>query len=113
MTSNKIHEGELTIDHRASPGVPIELIRAARAAGKDVIGVGGEGTLFESATITCVHCNAIVVLNPDRSRPRNYCRRCDQYICDACAAVPSDGICYPFEQFLIDGQNAAYHRHED
>lgn len=108
MASLKIHEGELTIDHRNSPGVPPEVLAAARAAGKEFISVG-EGRLFESGTVTCVHCNTLVVLNPNRSRPRNYCRRCDQYICDGCAAIPSDGTCIPFEKVLMDAQNAAYH----
>lgn len=73
-------EGCLEINHRASPGtvkVP-------------------EGTVFESATATCVHCNSIVVLNPDRKRPRGYCRKCDDYICDSCQA--SD--CRPYTQLL-------------
>jgi hypothetical protein len=80
MSSNRRLEGYLLIDNRASPGVPAEMLRAT---GKDVPSLGfGEGQIFESATITCSHCHTIVILNPDRSRPRNYCRRCDHYICD-------------------------------
>lgn len=110
MPSLRIREGELTIDHRNSPGVDPGVLAAARASGKEFISVK-EGGLFESATVTCVHCNVIVVLNPNRSRPRNYCRRCDQYICDGCAALPTDGTCIPFEKILMDAQDSAYHAH--
>ena len=72
MSSLRRHEGYLLIDHRVSPGVP---------AGPDPALVGA-GRLFESATITCSHCQAVVILNPDRSRPRHYCAKCDHYVCD-------------------------------
>ena len=55
----KWREGEFCVDNRKS---------------------GGE--LFECATVTCCHCGVIVILNPDRERPRNYCRKCDNYVCD-------------------------------
>lgn len=60
MRTKRSHEGYLLIDHRATH----------------------EGT-FESATITCAHCHRIVVLNPQRTRERGYCSRCDHYICDS------------------------------
>lgn len=109
MTSQRVHEGYLHIDHRASPGITPEFIRASGKPGGVAV---GEGTHYESATSTCAHCNAVVILNPDRSRPRNYCRRCDRYICDGCAAIPTDGICTPFEALLIRQQNIAYHQVE-
>jgi hypothetical protein len=31
---------------------------------------------------TCVHCNCVVVMNPDRQRPRNTCRKCMALTCD-------------------------------
>lgn len=80
MRSLRSKEGCLEIDHRSSPGtaaVP-------------------EGTRYESATATCAHCNAIVVLNPGRTRQRGYCRRCDAYICDACQAKE----CLPFDKVM-------------
>jgi hypothetical protein len=70
------------VDHRASPGIPEEL---ARAAGRDPK-QSGEGKLYESALIQCEHCRTSVVLNADRQRPRAYCQPCDHYICDACDA---------------------------
>jgi hypothetical protein len=84
MPSTPRREGLLTIDHRNSPGVSEELVRAS---GKNAPVIGA-GQLFESPTITCAHCNTVVILNPDRTRPRGYCRKCDQYVCDnpACNA---------------------------
>jgi hypothetical protein len=40
------------------------------------------GTLLESDTRRCRHCQTIVILNPLRQRPRNWCAKCDDYICD-------------------------------
>lgn len=83
MQSLKRHEGYLLIDHRFSPGIPDDL---ARKAGYDP-GFTGEGKMFEAATNTCAHCHGIVVLNPDRTRGRAYCSKCDKYICDACNVI--------------------------
>jgi hypothetical protein len=71
-------EGWLLIDHSNSPGVPEELVRAS---GKDAP-VVGPGQKFESAFNVCCHCGVTVILNPDRSRARGYCRSCDDYVCD-------------------------------
>lgn len=40
------------------------------------------GELIELPTITCAHCNTVVVMNVQRTRPRGYCRKCDAYVCD-------------------------------
>ncbi len=82
MKSKRSQEGYLLIDNRAGA-------RAPATPGTPEIAAGAT---FESATITCSHCHAIVVLNPDRSRDRHYCRRCDHYICDQCAV---GGDCTP------------------
>jgi len=29
----------------------------------------------------------VVVMNPLRTRPRHYCSRCHDYLCDGCAAI--------------------------
>jgi hypothetical protein len=78
--------GELTIDHRASPGLP------------------GMPKLFETATCMCAHCNTLVVLNPLRTRERGHCRKCSAYICDnpACHAE-----CTPFTKILDDAERDA------
>jgi hypothetical protein len=77
-TSN---DGELCLDHRASPGLPPAM---ARQLGYDPSQVG-EGKLFEAATIMCEHCHRIVVKNPLRERERAFCMQCSgAYICDLC-----------------------------
>ena len=83
MASKKRHEGYLLIDNRGSPGVSEEFVRAS---GKDAVAVP-EGAMYEGAIITCNHCQAGVVLNPERKRVRNYCPKCDHYICDNCEAI--------------------------
>lgn len=40
------------------------------------------GTLQELNTLTCVHCNRVVALNPERERERGWCWKCDAYVCD-------------------------------
>jgi len=75
--------GELSIDHRASPGLTPE---QARALGYEPTQVA-EGKLFEAATKTCAHCGTVVVLNPLRVRERATCYQCMDYICDLCDGV--------------------------
>ncbi len=78
-------EGYLMIDLRDSPGVPAAGLAA--------------GSLTECATMTCLHCNGVVILNPGRTRARGYCARCDGYVCDkpGCAIE-----CRPFLKLLDD-----------
>jgi hypothetical protein len=74
-------QGEVFIDHRASPGLP-EWV--ARLAGYDPEQCK-EGKLFEGATLVCSHCLARVVKNVDRTRERAFCLACaNHYICDMC-----------------------------
>ncbi len=89
MQSKRRHEGYLLIDHRNSPGVPVGF-------GGSCVAVGA-GQAFEAATITCSHCQAIVVLNPERDRERAWCAKCDHYICDGCGAARE---CVPFAKTL-------------
>lgn len=74
MPSLKRFDGEVMIDNRASgepiPGLP------AKA-----------GTFAEVPTVSCRHCGGVWVENPWRKRPREYCRTCDKYMCDGCAAL--------------------------
>ena len=76
----KSHDGEIMVDHRASPGIPADM---ARRLGYDPQQVK-EGALFEAATMGCSHCGTIVVMNPLRKRERAYCPQCNRYICDWC-----------------------------
>jgi hypothetical protein len=82
MDWQRKHEGEVFVDHRASPGLPEHI---ARLAGYDPAQCG-EGKIFESATLICSHCRARVIKNPLRTRERGMCLHCsNHYICDLCA----------------------------
>ena len=94
-TSKRKFEGELIIDHRESPGLTPEQVRGRGP-------VVGKGELWKSATYNCVHCQAVVILNPLRTRPRGYCQKCDDYQCDACVPFP----CKPFQQVIDEIQEA-------
>ena len=77
MSSLKRHDGVLIIDHRASPGLPAGVARAAGYDPKDC----GEGGYYEVAFVICCSLpNAFVV------QTRIYCRGCDRYMCEPCYA---------------------------
>ena len=86
-------EGYLLIDHRAGPGL-------------NCCGLGA-GTVFESAIVTCSHCQRGIVLNPSRTRERAYCPNCDHYICDNCEAVRAQTGCKTFKQVMDEVCEAA------
>ena len=90
--SKRSLEGEITIDHSSVVAPRFE------CAGVPA------GTIFEAPTITCSHCQVIVVMNPARTRPRGYCRKCDHYICDK---VECNLECRSFKKFADDFQEAA------
>jgi hypothetical protein len=70
------------------------------------------GSLFEAPTYTCRHCQAVVVMNPGRTRERGYCRKCDGSICDNCVGimhatltcVPIDKVFDTLQEEAIRGQ---------
>jgi hypothetical protein len=97
----KPREGYLLIDHSASPGVSQELVRSTGFAAPAV----SSNQKFESPIIACAHCNTPVILNPNRTRPRGYCRKCDAYVCDNPAC---NSECTPFTKTLDDLQEAAF-----
>ena len=100
---SKPREGLLIIDHRNSPGVSAEFIRASGVVAPAV----AAGNLFESPTITCAHCNTLVILNPNRLRPRGYCRKCDAYVCDSPVC---NAECTPHIKLIDDLQEKAFRR---
>lgn len=107
MFSKRSLEGYLLIDHRAGPGVSAQDVAALGRHGAH-LPVVPEGAVFESATVTCAHCQAVVVLNPNRTRPRRHCPQCDAYVCDSpvCATHVKS-----MDQLLDELQNtAARHR---
>lgn len=96
------HEGYFVMDHRASPGVPDQVIVAAG------LPVGAGRGVFEAPTFTCKHCQTVVIMNPDRKRERAYCRGCDHLICDACGSVRAQsGECKTFDRVIDEMLNAA------
>ena len=97
MSSLRSHEGYMLIDHRESPGVPDEIMVAQG------LPAGSGRKVFESATFTCSHCERVVIMNPDRSRERGYCRKCDHYVCDGCEAERvRTGVCMPFKAMIAE-----------
>jgi hypothetical protein len=75
-------EGYVLIDHTDSPGfTPDEAAKGARTSIYDFVGPGQK---LEAATLTCSHCQRVVIMNPDRIRTRGWCSNCDHYICDWC-----------------------------
>ncbi len=78
--SKRSLEGEILIDHRASPGLGAEDATWMGVAPKAV----AKGQVFEAPIISCAHCMAMVVVNPDRQRAREQCQKCDKYVCDEC-----------------------------
>lgn len=97
MASLKRFEGYLMTDHRAGPGIP-------------QLGLPDE-KLIEVATLWCCHCSACFVPNPDRDRAREYCRRCDNYLCDCCArtAKKPDYIHRSFHDIAAMVKSGRYH----
>lgn len=100
--------GYLTIDHRASPGLPEDV---ARWAGYDPK-LCGEGQFFEADTRTCRHCRNAWVMNPERTRARHSCFKCsNNYICDGCAYLATlPGYDHtPFDKVIDLHLDAAAH----
>lgn len=65
---------------------------------------GGRGTLLsdqrasggrmeEIPTMTCAHCDNVVILHPQRTRERGFCAKCNAYICDS---PPCHISCTPY-----------------
>lgn len=102
MSSKRSKEGYLIIDHRATEPVPDEIMI------RDGLPPGSGRGVFESATYTCSHCEHIVVLNPNRTREREYCRGCDSYICDGCGVLKKSGApCKTYKQIIDEALSAA------
>lgn len=83
MFSKRELEGYLLIDHSAGDGITQE---QARQGPTGTIPVPA-GKKFEGPWFKCGHCfpnSRIVVMNPNRTRDRGYCPKCDRYVCDEC-----------------------------
>lgn len=106
MKSKRAAEGYLMIDHSASPGLPAGFMRSLGLEGLEA----PCGLKVESPTVTCAHCGTIVMLNPQRTRARGYCPKCDSYVCDnpACNAE-----CAPLSKTLDLAESAAYRQQQN
>ncbi len=89
------------IDNRNNPGIS-EGLAVANGLPKEA----ARG-LYESATYTCSHCNSVIVMNPQRTRERGFCRGCSQVICDACSLVRSQTFACKTMSQVIDETLAA------
>lgn len=84
-------EGELEVNHQASPGLSEEDARKVGYHGQ--LRLFREGGVARYKTLHCCHCGGCWVENPERVRERHYCKTCPtlggfiQYLCDACDAV--------------------------
>lgn len=63
MGSLRRHEGVLYIDQGIGPDM-------------------NRNGVTELPTFTCCHCDRVVVMNAQRTRPRGYCAKCDHWTCD-------------------------------
>lgn len=98
MSKNK--EGYFLVDHRDSPGMTEEQTHRAGMP------VGAGHGVFEAATYTCPHCSTVVIINPLRTRKREWCWSCDKYICDKCAAtMAAIGKCVSMDRLADEIQN--------
>lgn len=88
-------EGELTIDHRNSPGVPVDLLEKAGLPAE-----AGRG-LYEGPIYTCGHCQrgVTVLVGAFGTREKRFvCSGCQHVICEGCAKEKAQtGVCVPFE----------------
>lgn len=99
MLTKRSNEAYVLIDHRNSPGISQEFVQANRL---DVPAVGG-GQVFESAMAVCHSCGNDIILNPSRTREREYCMQHDSYLCDRCALRRRlTGSCVPLQKKLMD-----------
>ena len=87
-------EGYVRIDHRESPGLDTP--------------IAAKGQFFEAPTYTCPYCQTIVIINPKRTRDREYDSKLSRHICDACGAKRKLGIdLKPMTQVIDELMTAA------
>ena len=99
MRSKKDRQGELVIDHRNSPGITADWAASVGVSGPIV----GAGKTFESGLKNCSHCGADVLMHPQRTRDREWCWKCDAYICDGCGLMLKLGAgCQPIQKTITE-----------
>jgi hypothetical protein len=99
LRTKRSNEAYLLIDHRNSPGISQEFVAKNHL---DVPAVGA-GQVFESAITVCHACGGDIILNPNRTREREWCMEHDAYLCDGCALRRKlAGTCVPLQKKLFD-----------
>lgn len=98
--SERAEEGYLLIDLRNAPAIPHELVP------QDAPYVPA-GATYESATFTCSHCHAVVIINPARTRPSDRCFSCNHRVCPGCHSALLVSTCIPMAKVLDNLQTAA------
>lgn len=56
-------------------------------------------------TYTCAHCNVVVIMRPNRARPRTTCLKCMRWICESTKECST--ICTPVDELANDMFEAA------
>ena len=51
-------------------------------------------------TYTCGHCNVVVMLRPDRKRPRKRCLSCGKLVCERTKICAED--CTPLRDLVLE-----------
>jgi hypothetical protein len=101
-------EGYLEIDNRESPGISRAEAAAAGYRGPAPVIAQPASKRLQFVTKKCRHCPRIVVINPDRTRSRGYCPKCDGFVCDACeTARVLTGECRPWQRIVDEHMDAA------
>lgn len=99
MRTKRSNEAYLLIDHRNSPGISQEFVQKNNLD----VPVVGAGAVFETAMAICHCCGADIVLNPNRTRAREWCMEHDAYMCDRCALTRKlTGSCVSLRKKLDD-----------
>ena len=81
-------EGYMEVDHRESPGFTAD--QAVATGWRRIASQVGKGQRAQVPTAICGHtragflCEAMVILNPMRTRDRGFCPKCQSYLCDQC-----------------------------
>jgi len=104
-TSLSRQGGYLLIDHSASPGIPPDLAAQWEAQG---IPVAVGSVKLEADTWTCAHCQAVVIKNMMRTRPREVCRNCMHVVCDKCVT-----FCEPFKKIADEIAHGKFVMNDD
>lgn len=92
--SLKDGSGYLIIDHTDSPGLRPEDIPARLKTTTPVVGAGQK---YEVDIQFCAHCGSQIILNPKRTRPREFCVKCNHYVCDNPICIKE---CAPLKKLL-------------